>query len=176
MEKTAQYSGEPVPIFDNFDIDLVVKVLSHTAFSKSCDSSSLMEDSDGVLLGPFFLFFLPIFFYSLGQKLNDTPVLVTSVYWALVSSFCAFSPKIIVTGMNLFQGLLKWYSRLYRNQGNLLFGPGSVDWGEQIVLITGGASQSPFTMRPSNHLHRSFWSWGATRKHFGSPQCHSCCP
>jgi NAD(P)-dependent dehydrogenase (short-subunit alcohol dehydrogenase family) len=106
MEKPAQYSGEPVPIFDNFDVDLVVKVLSHTAFS------------------PFFLFFPPIFFYSLGQKLNDTPVLVTSVYWVLVSSFW----------------LLKWYSRLYRNQGNLLFGPGSVDWGEQIVLITGGAS------------------------------------
>jgi hypothetical protein len=94
MEKPAQYSGEPVPIFDNFDVDLVVKVLSHTAFSKSCDSSSLMEDSDGVLLGPFFLFFPPIFFYSLGQKLNDTPVLVTSVYWVLVSSFCALSPKI----------------------------------------------------------------------------------
>jgi len=81
-------------------------VLSHTAFS------------------PFFLFFLPIFFYSQAQRLNDTPVLVTSVYWVLVSSFW----------------LLKWYSRLYRNQGNLLFGPGSVDWGEQIVLITGGAS------------------------------------
>lgn len=70
---------------------------------------------------------------------------------------------------------MKWYSRLYRNQGNLFFGPGSVDWGEQIVLITGGASQSPFTLRPSNHLHRSFWSWGATREHFGSPQCDSYC-
>jgi len=35
---------------------------------------------------------------------------------------------------------LKWYSRLYRNQGNLLFGPGPLDWGEQIVLVTGGAS------------------------------------
>ena len=74
------------------------------------------------------------------------------------------------------QGLLKWYSRLYRNQGNLLFGPASVEWGEQIVLITGGAPQLPFTPRPSNHLHRSFWCRGATRKHFGSPQCHSCCP
>lgn len=102
----AQSPNEPAPIFDNFDIDLVVKVLSHTAFS------------------PFFLFFLPIFFYSQAQKLNDTPVLVTSVYWVFVSSFW----------------LLRWYSRLYRNQGNLLFGPGSVDWGEQIVLITGGAS------------------------------------
>jgi len=35
---------------------------------------------------------------------------------------------------------LKWYSRLYRNQGSFLFGPGPLDWGEQIVLITGGAS------------------------------------
>jgi hypothetical protein len=93
MEKNAQSPGEPVPVFDNFDIDLVVKVLSHTAFSKSCDSS-LIENSDGVLLGPFFLFFLPIFFYSQAQKLNDTPVLVTSAYWVLVSSFCALSPKI----------------------------------------------------------------------------------
>jgi hypothetical protein len=91
MEKNAQSPGEPAPIFDNFDIDLVVKVLSHTAFSKSCDSSSLIEYSDGVLLGPFFLFFLPIFFYSQGQKLNDAPVLVTSVYWVLVSSFCTLS-------------------------------------------------------------------------------------
>jgi hypothetical protein len=92
MEKNAQFTSEPVPIFDNFDIDLVVKVLSHTAFSKSCDFSSI-EGSNRVLLGPFFLFFPPIFFYSLGQKLNDTPVLVTSVYWVLVSSFCALAPK-----------------------------------------------------------------------------------
>jgi len=98
MEKNARSTSEPVPVFDNFDIDLVVKVLSHTAFSKSCDSSSLMEDSDGLLLGPFFLFFLPIFFYSQVQKLNDTPVLVTSVYWVLVSSFCALSYKIIYPG------------------------------------------------------------------------------
>lgn len=35
-------------------------------------------------------------------------------------------------------GFFKWYSRLYRNQGNLLFGPGRFDWGEQIVVITGG--------------------------------------
>ena len=27
---------------------------------------------------------------------------------------------------------------LYRNQGNLLWGPGRFDWGEQIVLVTGG--------------------------------------
>ena len=94
MEKNPQSPGEPTLIFDNFDIDLVVKVLAHTAFSKSCDSSSLIEDSDRMLLGPFFLFFLPIFFYSQGQNLYATPVLVSSVYWVLVSSFCALYPKI----------------------------------------------------------------------------------
>jgi len=29
---------------------------------------------------------------------------------------------------------------LYRNQGNLLFRPPRYDWGEQVVVITGGAS------------------------------------
>jgi len=106
MEHNSQLQGEPSFIFDSFDIDLVIKVLSHTAFS------------------PFFLFLLPVFFFFHGQKLNDTPVVITSVYWVLVSSFW----------------FLKWYSRLYRNQGNLLFGPGPLDWGEQIVVITGGAS------------------------------------
>jgi hypothetical protein len=38
-------SREAVLVFDNFDLDLVVKVLSHTAFSKSCDPS-LMEYPD----------------------------------------------------------------------------------------------------------------------------------
>jgi len=106
MEHNSRSRSEPTLVFDNFDIDLVVKVLSHTAFS------------------PFFLFLLPVFFFFHGHKLNDTPILVTSAYWVLVSSFWS----------------LKWYSRLYRNQGNLIFGPGPLDWGEQIVLITGGAS------------------------------------
>ncbi|KAI0005082.1 retinal short-chain dehydrogenase/reductase [Russula compacta] len=106
MEHNSQSHSEPTLVFDSFDVDLVVKVLSHTAFS------------------PFFLFLLPVFFFFQGHKLNDTPILISSLYWVLVSSFW----------------LLKWYSRLYRNQGSLLFGPGAVDWGEQIVLITGGAS------------------------------------
>ncbi|KAG6817868.1 hypothetical protein H0H87_001700 [Tephrocybe sp. NHM501043] len=29
---------------------------------------------------------------------------------------------------------------LYRNQRGLVFGPGRFDWGEQIVVITGGSS------------------------------------
>jgi len=41
MENDSQSHGEPVLVFDSFDIDLVVKVLSHTAFSESQDSSFL---------------------------------------------------------------------------------------------------------------------------------------
>jgi hypothetical protein len=40
MEEDPQSQSEPVLVFDNFDIDLVVKVLSHTAFSESRDSST----------------------------------------------------------------------------------------------------------------------------------------
>ena len=46
MENNYQSNNEAVLIFDNFDLDLVVKVLSHTAFSKSCYFCSLVEDSD----------------------------------------------------------------------------------------------------------------------------------
>jgi len=106
MEAYEQTSGEASPIFDNLDIDLVVKVLSHTAFS------------------PFFIFFVPVFYIFQGVKLHDPPVVLASGYWVLISAFW----------------FVKWYSTLYRNQGSLLFGPGPLDWGEQIVLITGGAS------------------------------------
>ena len=46
MENNPQSPNEAGLVFDNFDLDLVVKVLSHTAFSKSCYFSLLMEDSD----------------------------------------------------------------------------------------------------------------------------------
>ncbi|TFY72993.1 hypothetical protein EVG20_g39 [Dentipellis fragilis] len=93
-------------VFDSFDIDLVVKVLAHTLF------------------GPFFVFFVPVFFIFQGAKLHDPQVVTAIVYWIFICCFW----------------FVKWYSRLYRNQGSLLFGPPPLDWGEQIVLITGGAS------------------------------------
>ncbi|KAG9218830.1 hypothetical protein CCMSSC00406_0001056 [Pleurotus cornucopiae] len=105
MSEEPSYS-DPSPIFDSLDIDLVVKVLAHTAFS------------------PFFTFFIPIFYLFLGAKVTDSVVVISGVYYVAISFFWFF----------------KWYSRLYRNQGNLLFGPGRFDWGEQIVVITGGSS------------------------------------
>jgi len=107
MEANEQdQSVDGSPIFDSLDIDLVVKVLAHTAFS------------------PFFTFFIPVFYVFQGAKLTDSVVVVSACYYVAVSVFW----------------FAKWYSRLYRNQGSLLFGPGRYDWGEQIIVVTGGAS------------------------------------
>ncbi|EKM59280.1 uncharacterized protein PHACADRAFT_249667 [Phanerochaete carnosa HHB-10118-sp] len=98
--------GDATLVFDNFDIDLLVKVLVHTAFS------------------PFFTFFIPVFYYFQGARWPNPILVVSSGYYVAISAFW----------------LVKWYSRLFRNQGSLLFGPPRFDWGEQIVVITGGSS------------------------------------
>lgn len=97
---------DAAPIFDNFDVDLLVKVLSHTAFS------------------PFFTFFIPVFYYFQGARWPHPILVISSAYTVGICAFWFF----------------KWYSRLYRNQGSLLFGPRPLDWGEQIVVVTGGSS------------------------------------
>ncbi|KAI0700718.1 retinal short-chain dehydrogenase/reductase [Cytidiella melzeri] len=106
MQAEEQPVYDVSPIMDSFDIDLVVKVLNHTAFS------------------PFFTSLVPIFYFFHGARWPDSILVCAVVYSAAISAFW----------------LLKWCSRLYRNQGSLLFGPGPFDWGEQIVVVTGGAS------------------------------------
>ncbi|KAI0750965.1 retinal short-chain dehydrogenase/reductase [Daedaleopsis nitida] len=94
------------PLYDSFDVDLVVKVLAHTLFS------------------PFFTFFIPVFYVFQGARWPEPILVITSVYNVAVSVFWFF----------------KWYSRLYRNQGSLLFGPARLDWGDELVVVTGGSS------------------------------------
>jgi len=106
MDQENEHSADGSPIFDSLDIDLFVKVLAHTVF------------------GPFFVFFIPVFYVFQGAKLTDPVVLISSAYWVFISLFW----------------FIKWCSRLYRNQGSLFFGPGRFDWGEQIVVVTGGSS------------------------------------
>jgi len=76
------------------------------------------------ILSPFFTFFIPLFYVFQGIPWYNPVVLISSGYVVAVSAFW----------------FIKWYSRLYRNQGSLLFGPAPFDWGEQIVVITGGSS------------------------------------
>jgi len=62
-------SSEPSPIFDALDIDLVVKVLAHTAFS------------------PFFTFFIPIFYYFQGARYHDPIVLYSGGWFVAMAMF-----------------------------------------------------------------------------------------
>jgi len=94
------------PIWDSLDIDLFVKVFSHTAFS------------------PFFVMLIPTFYIFQGAKITDNIVIFSALYWVFVASFWA----------------IKWISRLYSNQGNLFYAPRPLEWSEQVVVITGGAS------------------------------------
>lgn len=103
---TSTYQPDGTPIFDNLDVDLVVQVLANTAFS------------------PFFVFFIPVFYFFQGSKLTDPVIVLSSVFWVLISLFW----------------FVKWYSILYRNQGSLFFAPKRLDWSEQIVVVTGGSS------------------------------------
>lgn len=45
---------------------------------------------------------------------------------------------------------MKWYSKIYENQGSLLFAPVPFDWSEQIVVITGG-KHNPHPHPPPAH-------------------------
>ncbi|KAJ3479327.1 hypothetical protein NLI96_g9138 [Meripilus lineatus] len=105
----AQPSYEVGPVFDSFDLDLVVKVLSHTAFS------------------PFFTSFIPTFYFFQGARWPDRVLVLSVAYCILVSAFSVIRVR-------------EWYSLLYRNQGKLLYAPPALDWGEQLVVVTGGSS------------------------------------
>lgn len=101
-----EQSFEPTPVYDNVDIDLFVKVLANTALS------------------PFFVFFIPVFYWFQGAKVTDPVIVLSAIYYVAISIFW----------------FVKWTSKLYRNQGSLFFAPRDLEWSEQIVILTGGSS------------------------------------
>lgn len=76
------------PVFDNLDIDLFVKVLANTAFSENYFSFPILTAVINHSPGPFFIFFIPIFYIFQGAKVTDPIVIASSAYYALVSAFC----------------------------------------------------------------------------------------
>jgi len=90
----------------------------------SLDVDLVVKVLANTAFSPFFVFFIPIFYVFQGAKVTDPIIITSAIYYVAISIFW----------------FGKWYSRLYRNQGSLLFGPGPLDWGEQIVVITGGSS------------------------------------
>lgn len=86
------FHAEPqgTPVFDAFDLDLVVKVLAHTLFSeliRHTHLESLMNVLCG-LLGPFFTFFIPLFYIFQGAKMTDGVVVYSGIHCVAVSAFC----------------------------------------------------------------------------------------
>jgi len=73
---------------------------------------------------PFFLFLIPAFFYFQGFSIYHPAVFFSGLYYLAVSAFWLF----------------KFISRIYRNNGSIFFAPPPLDWGEQIVVVTGGSS------------------------------------
>jgi hypothetical protein len=78
-------------VFDSFDIDLVVKVLSNTLFSESLSGSNMnMWLLKGIisLSGPFFIYLVPIFYIFQGIEWSSPTVIVPAVYGVLLTLFC----------------------------------------------------------------------------------------
>ncbi|KZT62317.1 NAD(P)-binding protein [Calocera cornea HHB12733] len=75
-------------------------------------------------LSPFFVAFLPILSFARGSGWEDSAVR-WPVYWlALISAY----------------HIIAFSDRVHRSGGTWLMKPPRLDWGEQLVLITGGAS------------------------------------
>jgi len=66
--------------FDNFDIDLVLKVASHT------------------ILGPFFTFFVPVMYKGMGAPWTAPTVLYSSVWFLFVASICTSLALLLESG------------------------------------------------------------------------------
>ena len=72
----------------------------------------------------------------------------------------------------IMSGLFQWLSRLYRNGGSLLFAPPRLDWGEQVVVVTGGAYTWVISER--THVHKYFRRVRYRRTHRKYPRSPEC--
>jgi len=77
-----------------------------------------------ILLSPFFAFWIPLFYKAQGAAWDSSIVKSAGAYFAFVAALA----------------LIRWSSVRWRNGGTWLLMPPRLDWGEQIVVITGGSS------------------------------------
>ncbi|KZW04335.1 retinal short-chain dehydrogenase/reductase [Exidia glandulosa HHB12029] len=76
------------------------------------------------LFSPFFTFWVPLFYKAQGAAWSSPIVTYSAAYFLLVSSYW----------------ILLHLSSVWRNDRSLLWKPERIDWGEQIIVITGGSS------------------------------------
>lgn len=110
------FNTEPSLVFDAFDLDLVLKVLSNTAFSESLLNHPKLDAVQIAQLnmhsaGPFFTFFIPVLFLSQGQRFDVGAVFWSSIWFAVVTVLCSSrdccAPTASKTSVLLTQGLSK---------------------------------------------------------------------
>lgn len=103
------------PIFDSLDIDLIIKVLSNTVFSQyqiyylfSCliKSDYLVDHFPSVFLclapGPFFVFWIPMFYRAQGAQWNSSIIVSSLCYFAALCIFCKFYSTLILLNSYLW--------------------------------------------------------------------------
>src|SRR5258707_13031429 len=71
--------------FDNLDIDLILKVASHTVF------------------GPFFTFFVPVIYKGIGAPCTAPTVYYSLVWFLFVTSICALLVSFMESSHHLLQ-------------------------------------------------------------------------
>ena len=76
------------PILDAVDIDLLVKVLAHTAFSTWLYTRFAALLMIAAPVGPFFTFFIPVFYFFQGSRWPNSDLVLSAVYCVAVSAFC----------------------------------------------------------------------------------------
>lgn len=101
MDSADQVHGVS-PIFDSFDIDILAKVLSRTVFSTLCVPHVLAGHLLSLVphIGPFFVFFIPVFAFFHGSKLNSQVIVWSSLYYVVISFFCEFLKAFILTSIH----------------------------------------------------------------------------
>ncbi|GFZ42843.1 hypothetical protein JCM24511_00561 [Saitozyma sp. JCM 24511] len=95
----------------------------HLVFD-SLDLDLVIKVLSKTIFSPFFTIFLPLTFLAQVRSTSHPAFIVSCTWTAIV---CIF-------------GALRHADRVYANQASWILAPPKLDWGDQIVLITGGGS------------------------------------
>ncbi|KAF7332295.1 hypothetical protein MKEN_00110700 [Mycena kentingensis (nom. inval.)] len=90
----------------------------------SLDIDLFVKVAKNTIFSPFFVMLIPTFYLFQGAHIHDFTVISSSIYLVLLSLFWA----------------TKWLSHLKYNKASFLYAPRPLEWSDQIVVITGGAS------------------------------------
>ncbi|KAJ7068544.1 retinal short-chain dehydrogenase/reductase [Mycena amicta] len=90
----------------------------------SLDVDLFVKVANHTIFSPFFVMLIPTFYIFQGAKITDFEVVSSAVYLLGICSFWA----------------IKWLSHLQYNKTSFLYAPRPLEWSDQIVVITGGAS------------------------------------